>query len=170
MFVYTVQQNKTAICIYMYPLPFGLPSHSSQHSSLCRVPSAIEYAIEYALVHVFGCVLTSCYPMDDSLPGSSVHEIFQARISEWVAISYSRGSSWTRDQTYVSCIFCIGWWILYHLATWKVPMFSLVIYIIHIISSVYVSVPQLLLPPIPLCVHIFDICVSISALQIGESA
>ena len=42
--------------------------------------------------------------MDFSLPGSSVHEILQARILEWVAISYSRGSSPPRDQTQVSHI------------------------------------------------------------------
>ena len=39
-----------------------------------------------------------------SLPGSSIHGIFQARILEWVAISFSRGSSRTRDQTQVSRI------------------------------------------------------------------
>ena len=37
-------------------------------------------------------------------PGFSVHGIFQARILQWVAISSSRGSSWPRDQTWVSCI------------------------------------------------------------------
>ena len=46
---------------------------------------------------------TLCDPMDCSPPGSSVHEIFQARILEWVAISFSRGSSQPRDQTRVSC-------------------------------------------------------------------
>ena len=46
---------------------------------------------------------TPCDPMDCSPPGSSVHEIFQGRIMEWVAISFSRGSSWPRDQTWVSC-------------------------------------------------------------------
>ena len=47
----------------------------------------------------------SCDPMDWSwsLPGSSVHVILQARILEWVAISYFRGSSQLRDQTQVSC-------------------------------------------------------------------
>ena len=44
-----------------------------------------------------------CDPMDCSLPGSSVHEISQARILEWAAISSSRGSSWPRDQ---NCTFC----------------------------------------------------------------
>ena len=43
-------------------------------------------------------------PMDCSLPGSSLHGILQARILEWVAISFSRGSSRLRDQTWVSCI------------------------------------------------------------------
>ena len=40
--------------------------------------------------------------MDCSLPGSSIHGIFQARILEWGAISFSRGSSWLRDWTLVS--------------------------------------------------------------------
>ena len=45
-----------------------------------------------------------CYPMDCSLPDSSVHGILQARILEWVAISFSRGSSQPRDRTQVSWI------------------------------------------------------------------
>ena len=40
---------------------------------------------------------TLCYPMDCSLPGSSVHGIFQATVLEWIAISFSRGSSQPRD-------------------------------------------------------------------------
>ena len=40
--------------------------------------------------------------MDCSLPGSSVHGVFQARILEWVAIFFSRGSSQPRDRTWVS--------------------------------------------------------------------
>ena len=47
---------------------------------------------------------TLCNPVDCSPPGSSVHGILQARILEWVAISFSRGSSPPRDQTRVSCI------------------------------------------------------------------
>ena len=42
---------------------------------------------------------TLCSPLDCSLPGSSVHGIFQASVLKWVAISFSRGSSWSRDQT-----------------------------------------------------------------------
>ena len=47
---------------------------------------------------------TLCKPIDCRLPDSSVHGIFQARILEWVAIPFSRGSSRPRDQTQVSCI------------------------------------------------------------------
>ena len=55
-------------------------------------------------------------PMDCSPPGSSVHGILQARILEWVVISFPRGSSQPRDWTHISCI---GRWILYHWAIWK---------------------------------------------------
>ena len=56
------------------------------------------------------------YPIECSLPCASVHGISQARILEWVAMSSSRGSSLSRDQTQVSCI---GRWVLYHWATWE---------------------------------------------------
>ena len=58
---------------------------------------------------------TPCDPMNYSPSGFSVHGIFQARIPEWVAVSYSRGPSWPRDRTRVSCI---GRRILDHSATW----------------------------------------------------
>ena len=45
-----------------------------------------------------------CDPVDCSLPGSSVHGIFQARVLEWVAISFSRGSFQPRGQTQVTRI------------------------------------------------------------------
>ena len=47
---------------------------------------------------------TLCDPTDCSLPGFSIHGIFQARVLEWIAISFSRGSSWLRDRTQVSRI------------------------------------------------------------------
>ena len=56
---------------------------------------------------------TLCDPMDGSLPGSSVHGIFQARILEWVAISFSRRSSQPRDQSCLSSVSCIGRWDLH---------------------------------------------------------
>ena len=47
--------------------------------------------------------LTLCDPMACSLPGTSVHGFLQAWILEWVAMPSSRGSSWPRDRTWVSC-------------------------------------------------------------------
>ena len=76
-----------------------------QHSS---APDAV-------CAHLLSCVWLFCNPMDCSLPGYSVHGIFQARIVEWVAISFSRGSSWPRDRTHISSVSCAGRQILYHL-------------------------------------------------------
>ena len=53
-------------------------------------------------------------PMDYSPPCSSAHRIFQARILEWVAISFSGGSSQLRDQIH-DCVSYFGRWIFYHL-------------------------------------------------------
>ena len=58
--------------------------------------------------------LTLCDLRDSSPPGSSVHEILQARILEWVVMPFSRGSSQPRDWTCVSYVSCIGGWVLYH--------------------------------------------------------
>ena len=65
---------------------------------------------------------TLCNPMDCSLPASSVHEIIQAGILEWVAISSSRGSSWPRYQTSISSTSCSGRQILYHWTIWEAHM------------------------------------------------
>ena len=69
-----------------------------------QVNTAIFSRIKTATVCVLlaqSC-LTLCNPMDCSSPGSFVHGILQARTLEWVAIPYSRGSSWPRDWTQVS--------------------------------------------------------------------
>ena len=58
--------------------------------------------------------VTLCNPMDCIPPGSSVHGISQARILQWVAISFSRGSFQSRGQTCISQVSCIGRWVLYH--------------------------------------------------------
>ena len=59
------------------------------------------YAIESEIAQL--CP-TLCDPVDCSLPGSSVNGIFQARVLEWVAIAFPRGSSPPRDRTQVSRI------------------------------------------------------------------
>ena len=67
------------------------------------------YKYVHTHTHIHKTVVTqSCPtlwdPMDCRPPGSSVHGILQARILEWLAISFSRGSSWPRNQTQISCI------------------------------------------------------------------
>ena len=58
-------------------------------------------------------------PMDCRRPGSSVHEILQARIPEWVAISLFRGSSQPRDGTHISCNSCIAGGLFTTEPLWK---------------------------------------------------
>ena len=53
-------------------------------------------------------------PTDCSPPGSSVREILQSRILEWVAMPFSRGSSRPRDWSCVSYVSRMGRWVLYH--------------------------------------------------------
>jgi len=67
-------------------------------------------------------ILTLCDSMDCSPPRFSVREILQARILEWAAIPFSRGSSPPRDQTWVSCI---GRQILYPLSHQGSPISDL---------------------------------------------
>ena len=66
---------------------------------------------------ILECMLSHsvvCNPLDCSLLGSAVHGIFQARILEQVAISYSRESSQPRDGIRIFCIPCTDKWIPYH--------------------------------------------------------
>ena len=65
--------------------------------------AALNHTCLVCMLNRFSCVRL-CDPIDCSPPASSVHGILQARILEWVAIPFSRGSSWSRDQTWVSCI------------------------------------------------------------------
>ena len=95
-----------------------------------EVPMSLEYCgrgnryVEYQSEAAQSC-LTLCNPMDCSLQGSCVHGIFQARIPEWAAISFSRGSSQPRDRTWVFRIVgrCFNIW-----ATREVPTKSKITY------------------------------------------
>ena len=76
---------------------------STDFKSTCRLFILGSFnAVLYVLVTQSCLILSSS--MDWSSPGSSVHGILQARILEWTAIPFSRGSSQSRDQTWVSCI------------------------------------------------------------------
>ena len=78
--------------------------------------------------------LTLCDPTDCRPPGSSVQEILQARILEWVAISFSRGSSQPRNQTQVSSIAVR----LYQLSYKESPHVSILLFkISHLSASMY---------------------------------
>ena len=87
------------------------PSHVFAWNILTRFPSWVIFTSEPCLGSCLYCLEsesevaqscpTLCNPMDCSLPGFSVHGIFQARVLEWVAISFSRGSSQPRDRTWV---------------------------------------------------------------------
>ena len=73
-------------------------------------------------------VSDSLWPHGLQSTRSSVLGIFQARILEWVAISSSRGSSWFKDLTYASCVYCIGKQILYHWTTGQVhSLYSIIL-------------------------------------------
>ena len=76
------------------------------------------------LSHIW--LLTVCFSVDQSPPGSSVHGMLQARILEQVAISYSRGSSQLWDWNHISCIdrlyvFNTYLWIIYYVSGTVLP-------------------------------------------------
>ena len=100
----------------------GLPGQSSYPwmcPCRCGSPSTPAFISPYPTVATLLCLIplllqdsclvaklsqTLCIPMDCSLPGSSIHGILQARVLEWIAIPFSRGSSTSRDRTQVFCI------------------------------------------------------------------
>ena len=83
------------------------------------VPLPSAFIVSYVCVRAQSCI-TLCSFMGYSPPGSSIQGIFQARILGLVAIFM--GFSQPRDRNCVSCISCIGRWILYHCATWEAPV------------------------------------------------
>ena len=93
----------------------------------------------YVCVHVytktFQFCLTLFYPMDCSPPGSSVHGILQARILEWVAISFSRGSPQPRDRTRICSVSYIGRQVLY---SWCHLGSPVCVYHVHVCIHIYI--------------------------------
>ena len=100
------------IKVRILPCCCFLAAKGSLKCWLCCV--CVVRVCAYARACARSC-LTLCYPMTYSLPGSSV----QARILEWVAISFSRGSSQPRDWTHISPAFLHCGWILYCWTTWE---------------------------------------------------
>ena len=100
-----------------FPASFPPPLCSWQCQACPTPDSAFRLYKKYEKEAVMGDMLsyapaqsylTLYVPTDCSPPGSSVHEIIPAKILEWVAMPSSRGSSWPRDWTHVSCVSCIA--------------------------------------------------------------
>ena len=104
--------------VFYFP---GLSPEILANHSLSRLHTQVSgvHTHTHALLkHLYAVCVCSvcpilCNPTDCNLPGSSVDGILQARILEWAAISSSRRSSRSRDQTCISCVSCIGRQILY---------------------------------------------------------
>ena len=84
--------------------PPGKPDPIKKIPSQAPCVTTVTVFIMFSLLKVAQPFPTLCDPMDCRLPASSVHETLQARILEWVAMPFFRGSSRPRDQTRVSCI------------------------------------------------------------------
>ena len=82
----------------IFPTQGSNPALLHCRQTLYRLSYLYLVVISITCVHAQLC-LTFCEPMNCSPPGSSLHRIHQARILEWVAICYSRGSSQPRDWT-----------------------------------------------------------------------
>ena len=96
--------------------PLRRPSMCFKHHSLVFQSSSLLQCAQSCL--------TLCDPTDYSLPGSSVHGIFQARMLGWVAISFSRGSSRPGDRTHVFCFSWIAGGFFTTGITWEVRLQS----------------------------------------------
>ena len=114
--------------VFILPLPLTssvvwcncftlLDSSSLKWDSICL--TVLLGVLNKVIYFNYACVYTQFYLTlcESSLPGSSVHGIFQVSILEQVTISFSRGSSQPRDRTHVSCVSyvsCTGRQVLYH--------------------------------------------------------
>jgi len=93
--------------------PGRLQSTGSQRVGYDRATNTVTFSlwcVVYKNIKSLCCMcvlvaqLCATNPIDYSLPGFSLHGILQAKILEWVAMPFPRGSSWPRDRTWVSCI------------------------------------------------------------------
>ena len=127
-------------CLQTFPASGSFPmshffSSGGQSIGVSASASVLRWAPSYP---------TLCDPIACSPRASSVCRIIQVRILEWFAISYSRGSSQSRDWTQVSSISCIAWWIFT-----TAPPIVLYLYIILYIICKYIYVN--------VYIHVYDI-------------
>ena len=114
-------------CMLLTHLPSSQgPYSEDEMSQISGSPESSSGPVVYVCVSLLSSPLGHLHwfsekrcSSSDSYKMNAYHmcvQIFQARILEWVAISFSRDSSWPRDQT---CVSCIGKQIPYHCATWE---------------------------------------------------
>ena len=112
-FLYTPHPSSVRMWVFWGQEPSSIPTYRAKFLA----KELVKCGVNCCLV-VQSC-LTLCNPMDCSALGFSIHGISQARVGkisqvlEWVAISFSRGSSWPRDRI---AIYGISKWILYRWA------------------------------------------------------
>ena len=102
LFIWNPFWPKTAKCVFfrIYSTTFLV-----SNLNMLYLLSWLHVMLELVMcMLVAQLCLTLCDPMDCSSAGSSVPGILQAGILEWVTIPFSRGSSWLRDGSWVSCI------------------------------------------------------------------
>ena len=97
----------------------------TEPKTVVPLQSTCYWVQAHTACHMCVCLVTQlcptvCNPLDYSPPGFSIHGIFQARILEWVATSFSRGSSQSEDRTCISCVSCFVGQYFTHWTIWEV--------------------------------------------------
>ena len=103
--------NSEVWCCVKWNINCNSPPTPHHLSGAAQLQARSRKLLPTAVSSVAQSCLTLCDP--------SIHGISQARILEWVAISSSKGSFWSKDWTCVSFVSYIGRQILYHWATWE---------------------------------------------------
>ena len=124
--VSSIKAFSSSLCMLIMSAPEIILGRGSQHvlqsnENHMKHIHIIHYYTTYIFVVLWS--LSRVQPFASpwiSLPGFSVHGTFEARILEWVAISFSKGYSQPRDWTHISCLLHYRW-ILYHWAIWEAP-------------------------------------------------
>ena len=120
-------QESTLKILFIYSFNYLAVPGLSPAYNIFDLPYVLVYVYVCVCVCVCVCLCVCGYwvvsktwdPMDCSLPCSSILEIFQARILEWIAICFSRDSSQPSDRTHVSSVSCTGRQILCHWVSWE---------------------------------------------------
>ena len=107
-------------CLFVFLAKTPVYSSSSLSPSYSRAWLLVD-RLQCLCLQLLQACLSLCNPMDCSPPDSSVHGIFRARILDWFAISFSRGSSQPKDGTSLSCVSCISRQILHCWAIRETP-------------------------------------------------